>query len=220
MKMDRSISTIKRLVIPRNDKVRLGVSSIYKGHLNVTYRGVKAIRCPFDFVIYQMIISNIKPDLVIEIGTHAGGGALYLADLMNNIGHGLVHSIDLKNQTDDLVQKHPRIILFTEGWEKYEVKEAKSFARVLVIEDASHIYENTLGALNKFASLVTIGSYLIVEDGIIDELGMVKEFRGGPLRAIKEFLKTNADFEIDRHWCDFFGKNATFNVNGYLKKIK
>jgi cephalosporin hydroxylase len=218
--VDRMISMIKRLGIPKVEKVKLNVKSIYQGHFSVTYRGVPAIRCPFDFVIYQMIISKIKPDLVIEIGTHAGGGALYLADLMNNIGHGLVHTIDIKNQADELVQKHPRIALFTEGWEKYEIKKATQFTSVLVIEDSTHIYEDTLGAINKFAPLVTLGSYLIVEDGIIDELGMRKEFHGGPLRAINEFLRTNLGFEIDRHWCNFFGKNVTFNVNGYLKKIR
>lgn len=91
---------------------------------------------------------------------------------------------------------------------------------MLIIEDSLHTYENTLKAMHKFAPLVTLGSYLIVEDGIVDELGMRKEFRGGPLKAISEFLRINRDFEIDRHWCDFFGKNVTFNVNGYLKKIK
>lgn len=218
--MKKLISGLKTLLTPKGEEVKLDIRSIYQGHFKVTYRGVQAVRCPFDFVIYQMIISKINPDLVIEIGTHAGGSALYLADLMNNIGHGLVHTIDIKSQANELVQKHPRITLFTEGWETYDIKEAKKYAAVLVIEDATHIYEDTLGAINKFAPLVTLGSYLIVEDGIIDELGMRKEFHGGPLRAINEFLRTNQDFEVDRHWCDFFGKNVTFNVNGYLKKIK
>ena len=211
---------IKRLGIPKNEKVKLNVKSIYQGHFNVTYRGVPALRCPFDFVIYQMIVSKIRPDLIIEIGTYNGGSALYLADLMNNIGHGLIHTIDIKNQAHDLVQEHPRVRVFIEGWEKYNIKEASKAPTVLVIEDGTHVYEDTLGALNKFAPLVTLGSYLIVEDGIIDELGMKKEFHGGPLRAIREFLRTNLDFEVDRHWCDFFGENVTFNVNGYLKKIK
>jgi cephalosporin hydroxylase len=61
---------------------------------------------------------------------------------------------------------------------------------------------------------------LIVEDGIIGELGMKNEFHGGPLKAIDEFLRTNQDFEVDRHWCDFFGRNVTFNVNGYLKRVR
>ena len=60
----------------------------------------------------------------------------------------------------------------------------------------------------------------IVEDGIINELGLKKQYGGGPLKAINEFLENNTNFEVDRHWCDLFGKNATFNVKGYLKKLR
>ncbi len=203
----------------KEEKVSITVNSIYDGHHHVSYRGVKAIRCPFDYVIYQMIISDLKPDLVIEIGTNAGGGALYIADLMENIGHGLIHSIDVESLSDPLVRAHPRIRLFTDGWEQYDLNEAKGYENILVIEDASHRYKDTLDELNKFAPLVSIGSYLIVEDGIINELGMEKEYEGGPLKAIREFTAANKNFEIDRKWCDLFGTNATFNVNGYLKRI-
>jgi cephalosporin hydroxylase len=61
---------------------------------------------------------------------------------------------------------------------------------------------------------------LIVEDGIVSELGVAHSFNGGPLRAIREFLKSTSDFVVDRHWCDFYGRNATWNVNGYLKRIR
>jgi len=203
----------------KDEKVSITVNSIYNGHHKVTYRGIKAIRCPFDYVIYQMIIFDLKPDLVIEIGTNIGGGALYIADLMESIAHGIIHSIDIEPQAAQLVKDHPRIKLFTEGWENYDLNEAKGYEKILVIEDASHIYKDTLDTLNKFAPLVSIGSYLIVEDGIINELGLEKEYRGGPLKAIREFTMAHKNFEVDRKWCDMFGTNATFNVNGYLKKI-
>ncbi len=90
----------------------------------------------------------------------------------------------------------------------------------MIIEDGSHTYEDTLGAMNKFGSNVTLNSYLIVEDGIISELKMGKKFNGGPLRAIDEFLTIHDEFIIDRTLTDMFEKNATFNVNGYLKKVK
>lgn len=205
----------------KDEKVRFNAHSIYEGHHNITYKNIKAFRCPFDYVLYQMILFEVKPDLVIEVGTSFGGGALYLADVLENIGHGIVHTIDIKNLSDASLKKHKRIRLFTEGWEKYNLKETKGFNKILVIEDASHIYEDTLGSMYKFAPVVTPGSYLIVEDGIIDELGLSKEkYHGGPLRAIREFMKKNDNFIVDRKWCDFFGANATFNVNGYLKRIR
>ena len=206
--------------VPEDERVHFDSTTVNAGHFHVTYRGISAIKCPFDYVIYQMIISKIKPDLVIEIGTNYGGGALYLADFMETIGHGMIHSIDIVEKTSGIVKRHPRIKLFTEGWEKYDLNESKGFSKILVIEDASHMYEDTLGALRKFSPIVSLGSYVIVEDGIMNELNKEKGFHGGPLRAIREFLTENKNFEVDRKYCDMFGKNATFNVSGYLKRIK
>jgi cephalosporin hydroxylase len=204
--------------VPDTEKVELDIFTICKGHHEVTYRGVKAIRCPFDYVIYQMILSEVKPDLVIEIGTNIGGGALYIADLMNNMQHGIIHTIDIKKQSDPILATHPRIRLFTEGWQNYNLEEAKGFAKILVIEDSSHLYQDTLEVLRKFGPLVSKDSYLIVEDGIVNKLGLEKEYQGGPLKAIREFLQESPEFVVDRKWCDLFGRNATFNVNGYLRK--
>ncbi|MCR4306656.1 MAG: hypothetical protein NUV42_01675, partial [Candidatus Yonathbacteria bacterium] len=80
----------KRLrFVPEDERVSFDSKTISDGHFHVTYRGISAIRCPFDYVMYQMIISELKPDLVIEIGTNHGGGALYIADLMDKIGEGM-----------------------------------------------------------------------------------------------------------------------------------
>lgn len=210
---------LKQLFGNPDEQVDLTVQSIYKGHHKVTYRGVNAIRCPFDYVIYQMIISEIKPDLIVEFGTSDGGGALYMADLLDMNGKGEVHTVDINKVTDVRVTGHPRIKLFSDGWQNYDSSLCKGHETVMIVEDASHMYKDTLGILNRFAPFVTKNSYLIVEDGIISELGFNKQFEGGPLRALREFLPANPQFAVDRKWCDMFGKNATFNVNGYLKRI-
>jgi len=202
----------------RNPKVKFSVKTVNEGHHNVTYRGVKAVRCPFDYVIYQMIICEIKPDLIIEIGTRKGGTTLYMADLLDSLNHGAIHTIDITNDAAEIVRKHGRISFYNQGWENYDLDNASKFEKILIIEDASHIYEDTLGVMKKFHELISVGSYFIIEDGIINELGLEKEYNGGPLRAISEFIESNSNFVIDRSWCDFFGTNATFNVNGYLRR--
>ena len=68
------------------DNVSFNLLSVHEGHLRVTYRGVPALKCPFDYVLYQMLFMSLKPDLVIEIGTYKGGAALYYADLLEIIG--------------------------------------------------------------------------------------------------------------------------------------
>lgn len=204
---------------PKEETVKISVQSIYEGHHKVTYKGIKAIRCPFDYVIYQMIICEVMPDLVIEIGTNIGGGALYIADLLDSNGKGVVHTIDIIDQVDPKVKEHNRIEFFMEGWENYDLELTKGFEKILIIEDGSHYYNDTIGILNKFHNKVTQNSYFIIEDGIINELGLEKNYNGGPLKAIREFLPNHPEYAVDQRWCDMFGKNATFNVNGYLKKI-
>ena len=196
------------------------LEDIETGHFHVKYKGVPAVKCPFDYVLYQMLLWEVKPDLVIEIGTHKGGSALYLADLLELNGTGEIHTIDLPgNKEDASLHTHPRISVFRKGFINYDTSNLSSYKNILVIEDGSHLYGDTMAALEKFAPFVTKNSYFIAEDGIVTELGKEKEFNGGPQKAVTEFLEKNNNFEIDRKWCDFFGPNATFNVNGYLKKI-
>ena len=211
-------SFLRNLLTPKDEVVYFDVNTVDKGHHQVKYRGISALRCPFDYVIYQMIVTELKPDLIIEIGTKFGGGTLYLADLMNSIDHGTIHSIDILDQTSAVVKDHPRIKLFTKGWEEYDLSLTQGYGKIMIIEDASHIYEDTLAAMEKFAAVVTKDSYFIIEDGIIDAIGKKKYYRGGPLKAIREFLPHHPEYIVDRKWCNLFGKNATFNVNGYLKR--
>lgn len=197
------------------------LKTIEKGHHNMTYRGLKTLKCPFDYVTYQMIISELKPDLIIEIGTHYGGNSVYMADLLELNGKGLVHTIDIENYSNsDLLNNHPRIVRFLEGFENYDLLLTKKYENILVIDGGSHTYEDVKKSLDKFNKIVTTNSYFIVEAGVLLELGYGDNYNGGPLKAIKEFLNENSDYIIDRGWCDFFGNNATFNPDGFLKRIK
>lgn len=209
------------------DRVDIGLPGIYgdpfewRGHFAVEYRGASFLKCPFDYVLYQMLIMSVKPDLIIEIGTSRGGGAYYYGDLLEILGGNReVHTINIYNEVElDEIKNHKRIKFFYNGWENYDLKLTEGFNKILVIDDGTHDYDSVLGSLNKFSPIVSEGSYFIIEDGIITELNL-DGFNGGPLRAIKEFLYKNDNFKIDRYYCDFFGTNATFNPNGYLKKIK
>lgn len=200
--------------------MKFDLKSIYNGHFNSTYKGIDCLKCPFDYLLYQMIIWEVKPDLIIEIGTRSGGSTLYLADLLEVMGNGLIHTIDVSsNNENKLLHNHSRITIFKEGYENYDTQIIKSYSSILIIDDGSHMYQDTLNALHKFAPFVSLNSYFIVEDGIITNLGLENRFKGGPTNAIKDFLKINKKFSIERKWCDFYGTNTTFNVNGYLKRI-
>jgi cephalosporin hydroxylase len=204
-----------------DNNIELNFNTIVDGHHKTTYRGVTMVKDPFDYVMYQMIINEIKPDLIIEVGTNYGGTTLYMADLLNIIGNGVVHTIDVVDYVQsDLINNHHRIKRFYDGFQSYDINLTKEFNKILLIEDGSHQYADVINTMNMFKDIIPVDSYMIIEDGSLNWMGWEEIYNGGPLKAIEEFLSENDDFIIDRKWCDFYGKNVTFNPNGFLKKIR
>ena len=89
----------------------------------------------------------------------------------------------------------------------------------LVVEDSAHTFAACLAALRFFASHMQPGELLVIEDGILTDLGLSEDYDGGPNRAVAEFCAgAPAVFAVDRDYCDMFGRNATYNPNGYLRR--
>lgn len=202
------------------DEVNFNVKSVELGHHKILYKGIPTLKCPFDYVIYQMLFNEIKPDLIIEIGTNNGGSALYYADILDTIGKGIIHTIDIVDIRHQEVKDHNRIKFYGNGFQNYDLENTYDFETILIIDDGSHTYHDVKDCLQKFENIVSVNSYFIIEDGILDKLGWKERYNGGPNKAIKEFISSSKNYVIDRKWCDFFGTNATFNTNGYLKKEK
>lgn len=197
--------------------------SVQNASLNYSYQGIPLIKNPFDFALYPLLLWNLKPKTIIEIGSYSGGSAVWFGDLLNNFGiDGHVYSIDIRKVT---TVTHPRVT-FMEGsgralQEILKPDFLNSLPRpFLVIEDADHFYETTIHVLDFFHPYLREGEYIVVEDGIISDLGENILYNGGPHRALKEFLSTQeGEYEIDGKYCDFFGHNLTWCTNGFLKKL-
>jgi cephalosporin hydroxylase len=215
------IPTAKRTwnsVLPRET-----LHSIQNAGHNYSYRGIPIIKNPFDFALYPLLLWNLKPRTIIEIGSKAGGSAVWLADLLNNFGiDGHVWSIDIVRVTRHL---HPRVtFLEGDGRDLGQTLTPEKLVVLprpwLIIEDADHSYETSKHVLEFFDPHLDAGEYIVVEDGIISDLSNDKDCNSGPHRALKEFLASREqDYEIDGTYCDFFGYNLTWNTNGYLKKL-
>ena len=77
------------------------------------YLGVPAQKNPLDLWVYQEMICQLRPDVVIEIGNAAGGGLLYLADVCELAGHGRAFGVDLSHAAMSCqIRTHNRIRLF------------------------------------------------------------------------------------------------------------
>jgi cephalosporin hydroxylase len=141
-----------------------------------------------------------RPALLIETGTNRGGSALFYASLMDllNIGHVVTIDVERLHELD-----HPRIS-FLQGSSVDEsiVEQARQLAAaakgpVMVILDADHAYPHVARELELYAPLVTPGSYLLSQDGVIDQLWIFADSRPGPLQANHQFLARHPEFEYD-----------------------
>lgn len=98
-----------------------------------------------------------------------------------------------------------------------EVHVASLAAPRMVILDSDHSGPHVLKELERYAYLVSPGSYLIVEDSNLNgHPAMVEAEGGGPTEALRQFLGTHPEFEPDLRR-ERFG--VTFNPGGWLRRI-
>ncbi len=199
---------------------------------NTTWLGYKVLKCPFDLWIYQEIIYEIKPDIIIETGTGNGGGALFFASICDFIGNGTVLSIDTENTNHKKELPNHKRILYITGSSvtvsndvvnaiisiRKRIREKdrgdESFC-IMAILDSKHEKDYVLQEMRIYGDLVSIGSYLIVEDTNLDKY--CNTGFEGPLFAVEEFLRESDMFIIDKSKNKFY---LSFNPDGYLKKVK
>jgi cephalosporin hydroxylase len=187
---------------------------------NTKWMGVSAQKCPLDLWIYQEIIHEVKPNLIIETGTCYGGSALFMAHILDLLSNGQVITVDLR--VDEKRPKHCRI-RYIQGSSvapavlatiDVYVKSAKQ--KIMVVLDSDHSKEYVLQEMNAYAPFVTRGSYLIVEDTDVNGHPIMPEHGPGPSEAVAEFLKTHPEFEIDTTREKFM---LTQNPGGYLRRV-
>ena len=183
-----------------------------------TYHGITTLKNPFDVWIYQEIVCERRPDLIIEIGNYFGGSTLLLAHICDSVGHGQVLAIDRdQSKIHPEVRNHARIS-FLEGDACFLFSKVQTLAErlgeILIIEDSAHTYETSLAILNTYSSLIKPGGYFIVEDGICHH-GLELGPNPGPCEACETFVLNNNDFKIDREREKFL---LTWNPKGYLRR--
>jgi len=186
---------------------------------NISYMGIPTTRNPQDTWTYQEIIVNRKPDFIIEIGVYYGGQTLWFAHFCDAMNHGKVFGIDINvTNVPPMVIQHPRISLFQGDATKLFdtiTKEIPANSEVLIIEDSSHTFDNTLSVLRTYSPLVKTGGWFIVEDTICHH-GLNDGPNPGPWEAVDAFLEENKNFQRDQNR----EPPITWNEGGYLKRIQ
>jgi len=211
------------------------VSTEFKMMYELKWLGRPIIQFGSDMVMLQQLIWDVKPDIFIETGIAHGGSLIYTAslfELMGNDGQVIGIDVEIRPHNRSAIQEHTlyKRIKMIEGSSVGEetilalekLIEGSSGKTITVMLDSNHSKDHVLKELELYSKYVTVGSYMIVQDGAQQWVadiprGKAEWIDDNPLAAIEEFLKTNSDFIIDE---SFTRLGITSSPGGYLKRVK
>ncbi len=174
---------------------------------SLRWRGMPLFKTVYDFAIYPMLIWELQPKTIIELGSGSGASALWMADLLQAFGlKGKVVSIDIKKPE----VTHPRVRFLRGDCERIaEVLPVMEMIGLghpwLVVEDA---HANVLGVLRHLHPQLRHGDYLVVEDSSIKSQALTRFF-----------AETPGAYKIDTRYTDFFGQNATASFDSIFRRV-
>jgi cephalosporin hydroxylase len=215
--------TRDRLVAARERRVvrpfhRLFYESGVRTWSNTRWLGTPAQKCPFDLWVYQELLYELRPEVIVECGTADGGSAHFLASICDLLGSGEIVTIDIRETPGR--PAHDRVTYLTGSSTAPEIvadvhERVRGRAPVLVLLDSNHERDHVLDELRLYSPLVTPGSYIVVEDSNVNGNPVLPEFGPGPAEAIDAFLGETDEFEVDESREKYF---LTFNPRGYLRR--
>jgi cephalosporin hydroxylase len=188
------------------------------------WRGVQTMQTPLDMWVVQEIIHDTRPDVLIETGTRAGGGAFYYASIFDLEGRGRIFTMDIEDYPHK--PQHPRIRYMLGSSTSPKVVDAlkseiRREERVMVVLDSLHNKEHVLEEMRLYAPLVTPGNYLVVQDTHLTGHPVSVPFspdpgHEGPWEAVHEWLPRHPEFTVDRSREKY---GLTFNPGGWLRRL-
>lgn len=215
------------------------------------FLGRPIIQYPQDMVAIQELIWKVKPDLIIETGIAHGGSLimsaslLALLDLCDAIERGITFDprvskrkvlgidIDIRSHNRKAIESHPMYsrIEMIEGSSvspniiKKVKKISNNYKSIMLLLDSNHTHNHVLEELKAYSPLVSIGSYCIVFDTIIEDMPKTAfidnrpwGLGNNPKTAVCKFLKTHPEFRIDKKISNKL--LITVAPEGYLERIK
>lgn len=216
---------------------------------NFDWMGRPIIQVPQDIMAMQELIWRVKPDLIIETGIAHGGSLAMSASMLALLDYSdavsgktsvdpskskrkvLGIDIEIREHNRLAIEQHPmsHLIQMIQGSsiEPEIVQEvqkvAKDYQQILVCLDSNHTHDHVIAELQAYAPLVSLGSYCVVFDTIIEDLPATMfpdrpwSIGNNPKTAVKEYLTSHPEFEIDE---DIQNKLLiSVAPNGYLKRV-
>lgn len=186
---------------------------------DTAWLGTTTVKYPLDLWIYQELIAEQRPQLIVETGTFRGGSALFLGSICELLGEGRVVSVDIQ---DLAPPAHPRVTyVHGSSVDPATVAEVRRHAegleRVLVILDSDHSRDHVLAELHAYCDLVPVGGSLVVEDTNVNGHPVLPEHGPGPYEAVDAFLAARPEFVRDERQERLM---CTANPGGFLRRVR
>jgi cephalosporin hydroxylase len=203
-----------------------------------TWLGRPIVQLPEDLIRVQEVIFRVQPDVIVETGVAHGGSLIFYASLCKALGRGRVVGVDIQirphNRT--AIEAHPLAPLVTllEGSSTSPtiVETVRGLIRpgerVLALLDSNHTKGHVLAELEAYASLVTVGSYVVATDGIMadvaDKPGARPEWAwDNPQEAAREFAARDSRFRLEDPPLLFnesrLSERVTYWPGAYLRRV-
>ena len=192
----------------------------YATQFSTGWLGVPTQKSPLDMWVYQEILTETRPDVLLEMGTFKGGSAYYFASMFDLIGHGRVITVDIEKEPN--LPVHPRVTYLLGSSTSPEIvgqirSALKPGEKVMVVLDSDHHAAHVRRELEIYSQMVTNGQYLVVEDTDINGHPVLAKWGPGPAEATTDFLTSNHDFTRDLSREKFL---ITFFPGGWLKRVR
>ena len=203
------------------------------------WMGRPIIQLPEDMIRIQEVIYRIKPDVIIETGVAHGGSLVFYATLCKAMDRGRVIGIDIEIRPHNrkAIEAHEffEYVTLVEGdsVDEHVVDTVKSLVdsgeKVIVILDSNHTKQHVLSELRAYSELVSVGSYIVACDGIMENLvGAPRSSEdwswNNPKAAAEEFVKENDSFVIEEPSFPFnegiITERVTYWPSAFLRRIK
>src|ERR1041384_4925032 len=125
---------------------------------NTRWLGTPAQKCPFDLWVYQELLHELRPEVIVECGTADGGSAHFLASICDLLGSGEIVRIDIRELPGR--PAHGRVTYLTGSSIAPEIvddvrERVEGRSSVLVLLDSNHERDHALAAMRLYGPLVT-----------------------------------------------------------------
>lgn len=204
-----------------------------------TWLGRPMIQLPEDMIRIQEVIHTVQPDVIVETGVAHGGSLVFYASLCKATDRGRVIGVDVEIRSHNraAIEAHPLFPLITllEGSsiEQPIVDEVKSQIKpgekTMVVLDSNHEKQHVLEELRAYSPLVSVGSYIVAMDGIMEHLAGAPRSApdwpwNNPRQAALEFVGENADFVIEEPQFAFnegkIKERVTYWPSAFIKRLR